>query len=444
MSKFPRITYSSINQDVICEDLTGTILDCSISNQIPHIHECGGHGMCTTCRIRILDGHGNINPRTFKEKEIARSRKWDPSIRLACQCHIQGNVTIQRLVWTSSEINKLQLETVPEGNPEERAVAILFCDIRGFTKLTTEHSSFDVAHILNRFYTVLGEPILLNNGIIYQYVGDEVIGIFGVSGGLRDKNCRDALRAALGMQYAVERLNRIELVDFDVRLRMGIGINFGRAYIGHLGHPKHKQFAVVGDPINTASRIQGLNKKLGTSILISQSVLAGFATDTVEFGKDVSVTLDGHDHETTVYEVIGFKGVDVQLELQRSLDYLLENEDEFADRFYSKVFEIAPEARSLFKKNMLAQGRLLTHMLGGIVYSMSRPEYLNMGLKLLGESHVKYGVTEEHYPVVLKALLDTIAETLGDMYSGKLMKAWEDALTLITSEMKKYAAAVSD
>ena len=83
-------------------------------------------------------------------------------------------------------------------------------------------------------------------------------------------------------------------------------------------------------------------------------------------------------------------------------------------------------------------------MLGGIVYSMSRPEYLNMGLKLLGQSHVKYGVTEAHYPIVLKALLETIKESLGDMYSGKLMQAWEDALTMITNEMKRYASEVSD
>jgi hemoglobin-like flavoprotein len=66
-----------------------------------------------------------------------------------------------------------------------------------------------------------------------------------------------------------------------------------------------------------------------------------------------------------------------------------------------------------------------------------------MGLKMLGESHVRYGVREAHYPVVLKALLETIKETLGDMYSGKLMKAWEDALTLITSEMKRYAKGVT-
>jgi len=93
--------------------------------------------------------------------------------------------------------------------------------------------------MLNRFYTELGDPILMNNGIIYQYVGDEIIGVFGTVGGTKTKNCTDAIRAAKGMQYALERLNRIELKDFEIKLKIGIGINFGRAFIGHLGHPTH-------------------------------------------------------------------------------------------------------------------------------------------------------------------------------------------------------------
>jgi len=437
--KTPIITYTSINQQVEYDDSTGTILDCSIANQIPHIHECGGNGMCTTCRIRILNGHDNVSPRTLREQEIASVRKWDPSIRLACQCYVKGDVDIQRLVWTSSEVNKLQLETVPEGYAEERAIAILFCDIRGFTKMTVENYSFDVAHILNRFYTVLGDPILINNGVIYQYVGDEIIGLFGVSGGMRGKNCKDAVRAALGMQYAIERLNHFELVDFNVKLELGIGINFGKAYIGKLGHPKHKQFAVVGDPVNTTSRIQSYNKTAKTKILISESVLKGLPKDTLEIGKTFQDQMAGHEHETKLYELKGFKELDVQLELQRSLDYLLQNEEEFADQFYTRVFEKAPEARALFKHNMTSQGRLLTHMLAGIVYSMSRPEHLSLGLKLLGESHSRYGVLEEHYPVVLSCLLETIKENLGENYTPQLIDAWEKALITITSEMKKYA-----
>jgi len=439
--KTPIVTYTGINQQVEYIDPDATLLDHSIINQIPHMHECGGSGQCTTCRIRVIEGLQNITPRTRKERETAQLRKWDPSIRLACQCYVKDDITIQRLVLYSSEINKLQLETLPEGTAEERAIAILFCDIRGFTKIASENKTFDTAYILNRFYTVLGDPILINNGIIYQYVGDEIIGLFGVTGGMRNKNCKDAVRAALGMQYAIKRLNRMELVDFDTEIKIGIGINYGRAFIGHLGHPKHKQFAVVGDPVNTASRIQSFNKEVGTNILISESIYKGFPENTLNIGGEYSNQMSGHEHETKLYELTGFKEMDIQLELQNSLDHLLRNEDDFADKFYNKLFTKAPHARELFKKNMKSQGRLLTHMLGGIVHSMSRPEHLKLGLKSLGESHSRYGVQEEHYSVVLESLTETIREELGDLYTERIGKAWEHLLIDVTTEMKKYASA---
>jgi class 3 adenylate cyclase len=376
---------------------------------------------------------------TRQERETALLRKWDPSIRLACQCFAQGDIAIQRLVWNSSEITRFQLETLPEGTAEERAIAILFCDIRGFTKIASENKTFDTAHILNRFYTVLGDPILINNGVIYQYVGDEIIGLFGVGGGMRHKNCRDAVRAALGMQYAIERLNRMELIDFNTKIRMGIGINFGRAFIGHLGHPKHKQFAVVGDPVNTTSRIQAFNKQVGSNILISDSVMRSFPENSLIIKDTYSNQMAGHDHETIIHDLEGFQEMDTQLELQNSLDHLLRNEDEFADKFYTKVFDKAPHIRALFKNNMVYQGRLLTHMLGGIVYSLSRPEHLELGLKNLGESHSRYGVLQDHYPVILDSLLETIREELGDMYNEQIGAAWETALIDVTNEMKKYA-----
>lgn len=432
----PSVTYTGINQTVECDsDLT--LLECSILNKIPHMHECGGNGRCTTCRVRVMEGHGNLSRRSILEQETAQIRRWDPSIRLACQSHVKGDVSIQRLVWTSSEVARLQLETVPEDAAEERAIAILFCDMRDFTRIASGNFAFDTAHMLNRFYTVLGDPIFMNNGVIYQYVGDEIIGIFGVSGGTRDKNCRDALRAALGMQHAIERLNHFEMVDFDTRVRIGIGINFGKAFIGHLGHPNHKQFAVIGDPVNAASRIQAYTKEKGVNILISDSVMSCLPEDTVRIGQTFKEMLRGHEHETVFHELLGFSEMDIQLELQSSLEYLLENRDRFAEKFYQRVFERSPEARSLFKSNMQQQGRLLTHMLGGIVYTLSRPDHLMMGLHELGKNHVRYGVKAEHYPVVLECLLETIKDELGEFYSDNLGIAWEKTLTFVTSEMKK-------
>jgi class 3 adenylate cyclase/hemoglobin-like flavoprotein len=439
----PIVTYTGINQQVEFNEPDMTLLECSIINKIPHLHECGGNGRCTTCRIRVTEGHKNLSPKTMVEQQAASFRRWDPSIRLACQCYVKGDVSIQRLVWTSAEINKLQLETVPEGDAEERAIAILFCDMRDFTRIATSQLAFDTAHMLNRFYTVLGEPILMNNGIIYQYVGDEIIGIFGVSGGTRQKNCKDAIRAALGMQYAIRRLNHFELVDFETDVKIGIGINFGRAFIGYLGHPNHKQFAVIGDPVNTASRIQAFTKETESNILISDQVLKSLTEDELNTGKTFSEKLRGHEHETTFHELLGFKNLDIQLELQSSLEHLLRNEDEFAAEFYRRIFEKSPEIRTLFKSNMVAQGRLLTHMLGGIIYTMSRPEFMQLGLKELGRNHARYGVKPEHYPIVLESLLETIQLQLGDIWNENLSVAWTQALTMITSEMKKHQMEVS-
>ena len=129
------------------------------------------------------------------------------------------------------------------------------------------------------------------------------------------------------------------------------------------------------------------------------------------------------------------KMVDENMEVQASLDILLKDEEGFAKRFYDRVFELAPVARGLFKGDMTRQGRLLTHMLSGIVYSLSRPNYLKMGLRALGKSHIKYGVLPDHYPIVKQALLETIEAELGDHYSEAIGSAWEQALTLVLTFM---------
>ena len=122
----------------------------------PHLHECGGNGKCTTCRIRILEGLQNVSSKTHLEVGLAHSRKWDPSIRLACQSYVKGDVKVQRLIWSIAEVNKLQLEVAPEGKAEERPIAMIFCDLRNFTQLSEKNSNFDIAWFLNRFYTELG------------------------------------------------------------------------------------------------------------------------------------------------------------------------------------------------------------------------------------------------------------------------------------------------
>ena len=433
------LTYAGINKQVEFQENSGSVLDISIDNRISHQHECGGNGVCTTCRVRILDGQHNLNPKTELEKASYVARKWDPSIRLACQAHPQGDVTLQRLIWSNGEVNQLQKELAPVGKAEERPIAILFCDLRNFTNLSSKSHNFDLAFMLNKFYTALGEPILMNNGVIYQYMGDEIIGVFGSTGGSAQKNCQDAIRAALGMQYALDLLNRTELKDIGVKLQSGIGINFGTAFIGHLGHPTHRVFSVIGDPVNVASRIQSETKKTNTSILISDTVYHSVDEDSIIIGKIFKNEVAGKEEALKLYELKGFKNMDLQLELQASLNIMLKDEDEFARIFYDKVFEMAPRVKALFRINMTDQGRLLTHMLGGIVYSLSRPKHLETGLARLGASHTHYGVKPEYYPIVKKAMLETIDEVLGENKTDKSLAAWSNALDFVIDTMKASA-----
>ena len=212
---------------------------------------------------------------------------------------------IQRLVWTSAEISNLQIETLSKTKGDERSLVILFCDMRNFTRIAEKHPSFDLAHMLNRFFTALGDPILMNNGIIYQYVGDEIVALFGTTGDDPEKDCLDAVRAAMGMLYAVERLNRFEMKQFQTQFKVGIGIHFGTAYVGYIGHPQNRQFGVIGDAVNIASRIQSQNKELQTRFLISDEVMSNVPKDTLKIGLKSEVYLKGKRKALFVARSVG-------------------------------------------------------------------------------------------------------------------------------------------
>ncbi len=438
------ITYRNLNRTVEVENTDKNLLDQSIFHRIPHVHECGGYGMCTTCRIRILDGAENLSPPTERETELSEARAWDPSIRLACQTKINsGSVTLERIIWTNAEVSSLQLEALTNSLGEERELAILFCDMRNFTLLAGAHGTFDLAHMLNRYFTEMGDPILMNNGVIYQYVGDEIVALFGTTGGDAKTVCTQAVRAALGMQYAVDRLNKWDMGNFDAQLSIGVGLHYGPAFVGNVGHPRHKQFAVIGDTVNVASRIQSVNKELDTRILASKSLYDALGENVIREARVTDVQLRGKEEAHTVYEITGFHHGDVHLEVQRTLNELLKDEAGFAEHFYTTLFDRHPHLERLFKHNLMDQGKLLTHMLRGVVYSLSRPEHLVAGLKKLGQQHEDYGVRPEHYPIVKEILMETIETQLGDVCTENVRAAWEQAIAMVVELMEPKMAEVN-
>jgi adenylate cyclase len=105
----PRVTYFD---ETTLEDVPKgqTLLDVSIRHRIPHLHQCGGYGRCTTCRVQILDGLSNVSSRGEVEQKVASRRGWDKFTRLACQTRVEGDVVIRRLLNNAQDIIVLDLD----------------------------------------------------------------------------------------------------------------------------------------------------------------------------------------------------------------------------------------------------------------------------------------------------------------------------------------------
>jgi len=253
-----RVTYYN---DVTIEDIPDgqTLLDASIRNRIPHLHQCGGRGRCTTCRVQILDGISHVSPRNPIEQKVVNQRGWDEFTRLACQTKVHGAVVIRRLLDNPQDIIVLDLDElhgVAAGEGKELELAILFSDIRNFTTHSEKNLPYDVLHMLNRHFVAAAEPVLNNNGFIDKYIGDGILAVFGTRDESPANTCRNAVRAALGMQDAAQRLSPVFEREFNMSLRIGIGIHFGTAILGRTGHPGKRQTTVIGDTVNTASRME--------------------------------------------------------------------------------------------------------------------------------------------------------------------------------------------
>lgn len=430
------VEYTAAERKITVRSEEQNLLEAAIQHRVPHMQECGGHGKCTTCRIRILDGLNNVSPRNELETHLASCRQWDTTVRLACQTKIRGPVKVERLVKTFGDVSLLQEERLEQSGGKEQYLAILFCDMRNFTPFVESNLAYDVVHIINRLFAILGEPILMNNGVIYQYVGDEIVGLFGLESQSAEESCMAAIRAALGMKRALRQLNDELSSEFGIEIEVGVGIHFGPVIVGKMGHPSHRRFSIIGDAANVTSRIQAVNKTMRTQVLASEALLDELPEEIVSVGRFKRIPLKGKSHPVRILEVIGFNQPDDIFLIQQSMPFLFAEDSAFAVEFYRRLFEKAPQARQLFKGNMDRQVALLSHVLKGTVYALCRPQNLVMGLQELGKRHIQYGVKKEHFVIVKEVLLETLASSIGKGYDELTHRAWDSVLDIAFQQMQ--------
>jgi adenylate cyclase len=252
-----------------------TVLAASLRAGIPHQHLCGGHARCSTCRIEIQHGAEHCAPLTVAEQSIAEQLRFDTALRLACQTVVNGPMTVRRLVLDDQDaklVDQRPRESSEEltAAGEERELAILFADIRGFTAFAESRPPYDVVHVLNKYFHVVGQPIEKHGGYIDNYMGDGLMALFGLRDDSGESPVLRALRGAFGMLRAMGSLKSYLRAAFGQSFEIGIGIHYGVAVVGSVGAIGRERVTAIGDAVNVASRIESANKLFGTQLLLSQ------------------------------------------------------------------------------------------------------------------------------------------------------------------------------
>ncbi|MBD2460421.1 adenylate/guanylate cyclase domain-containing protein [Oscillatoria sp. FACHB-1407] len=189
--------------------------------------------------------------------------------------------------------------------------AVLFCDIRGFTTFSLQLEPEQLVEQLNDYLNAMVEAILDAGGTVDKFIGDAVMAEFGspISQG-EENDALNAVRAALGMRRALVKLHQQWKQQGKVLFFNGIGINFGEALAGDIGSVRRREYALIGDAVNVASRVEGLTRKFWTDILITESLyqLVKEHVDAVCVGEH---QLKGREQDLVqLYSLIGLKGED--------------------------------------------------------------------------------------------------------------------------------------
>jgi adenylate cyclase len=223
----------------------------------------------------ILAGAVGVQLRRQFEASIAAATARDYVTNLFGQ-HVSPQV-VDRLLAAGSTTSS-----------DARQVAVMFVDIRGFTAAARARTPQEV---------VLVEIVDRNGGIVNKFLGDGFLALFGAP--LDDPDApRRAVTAAREMLAAIEQHN----VRSDWPLRIGIGLHLGQVVAGNVGSPRRKEYTVIGDTVNLASRIEGLNKEFGSQLLISDTVhqAIGPDVDAVPLG---DVPIRGYEQPVRVWRL---------------------------------------------------------------------------------------------------------------------------------------------
>jgi len=215
--------------------------------------------------------------------------------------------------------------TAAEG--QRRVMTVLFCDMKGFTSLSEGMTPQGLVKVMNRYLSIMSEPIRTNRGIIDKYIGDGIMAYWGPPFVGEADHARFACLATMEM---IERISTLRQEIPEIlgvrgtpmeRCDLRIGVATGEALVGSIGSDVMMSYTVMGDVVNLASRLEGANKLYGTRNLVSERTITATG-GTFEVREIDRVVVAGHTHSEVVFEILGTRGELTSQQLSSRDSYL--------------------------------------------------------------------------------------------------------------------------
>jgi adenylate cyclase len=201
------------------------------------------------------------------------------------------------------EVVRRLLDDPERVKPRKSEITVLFSDIRGFTSISESLDAQELADLLNGYLTEMTRIVFRYQGTLDKYIGDAVMGFWGAPYEEPDHATR-ACNAALSMLARLAELQKEWRAQGRPVLDIGIGLNTGVASVGNMGSSMRLAYTAMGDAVNLASRLEGLNKEYGTRIIISESTYKVLQSDRVLVRELDMIRVKGKLLPVTIYEVL--------------------------------------------------------------------------------------------------------------------------------------------
>ena len=232
---------------------------------------------------------------------------------------------------------------------EEREISVLFCDLIGFTGYSEIYTPNAMITILSEFFNEMTEQVFAFQGLLKEYVGDELMAIFGAPLEQKDHAQRACL-TALAMRDRLRALRPVWDNMDRPALKTRTGINSGNMLVGNVGSKYRFSYGALGDNVNLGSRLEGLNKIYGTEILIGENT-AQLLNDGFRLREIDCVKVQGKENPVRLYELLGIFNTALPEETEQAFKHYAEGLEAYRSQQWTEAINLFEKGQELYQKD---------------------------------------------------------------------------------------------